>query len=305
MVASHIVTKLTKEQKILMKDLAQEWIDFVYKGTLKLDKELATESINWLMTFAGFHNPENIYFVSSPMAAQLKAQELTGIKQYYGFTGYGSIADYSWVAFYSLCEKIGLLDNNNFKNFKKLLLSGIYDMIILNEDHIIACELPSFVSSVDKDNTKKVLHCETRSAISWSDGFELFVIDGIKFSQQEHEKLQRNEWTAQDIMKIANIEKRCAIIKYFGGERIIKEFNGVLIDKSERGNFLYEISIPGIAIKSYILKYADPSTGRIYYDPPPYSAVVNATHRKADTAMAAKFSLTLNQYDELNTLNES
>ena len=71
---------------------------------------------------------------------------------------------------------------------------------------------------------------------------------------------------------------------------LVDELDGRLIDRSKRGNKLYEVDMfqPNIA---KILRYRDPSTGEIY------AQTVEADINTADAAMAWKFWLSEDEYD--------
>ena len=95
-----------------------------------------------------------------------------------------------------------------------------------------------------------------------------------------------------DILNIQNGEQRYQAVKDYGIEKIIDELDAKLINRSKRGNELFEVDLfqPSNA---KILRYRDPSTDEIYADLVP-------THiYKADEAMASKFHLTEVEYDGL------
>lgn len=101
------------------------------------------------------------------------------------------------------------------------------------------------------------------------------------------------------LVKTANIEKRMEKLKKMGTDQFIKATEAKLLDKSERGNYLYSSNK---IIKERELKfliYSDKSTDRKYI------SFVDDKHILADEAMASKFSLGENEYARLKVENEA
>lgn len=100
--------------------------------------------------------------------------------EYTGFSNYGSINDYGWVAFYDFFTRIGIINHDGFNKFVKLLKTNIYSIIQLDRVCIV-CELPEFVNR-DK---KGQLHSTNGPAIKWRDGYELFYLYGTPFAKDK------------------------------------------------------------------------------------------------------------------------
>lgn len=94
-------------------------------------------------------------------------------------------------------------------------------------------------------------------------------------------------------VNIENAEERAKKLQGKGMEHFLKKTKAELIDRSKRGNELYEIKM----FRTYRLKwlkYEDPSTvGKIY------GCFVPSEMTKADEAMAWKFQITEEEYDGL------
>ena len=93
-------------------------------------------------------------------------------------------------------------------------------------------------------------------------------------------------------LAITNEMRKYEAVRKYGIEKAIDELDGKLIDRSKRGNELFEVDLfqPRNA---KILRYSDPSTGEIYAD------FVPEEIESADRAMAWKFYLTEEEYDGL------
>ena len=94
-------------------------------------------------------------------------------------------------------------------------------------------------------------------------------------------------------LSITDEMRKYEAVKKYGIEKIIDELDAKLIDRSKRGNELFEVDLfePSNA---KILRYTDPSTDEVYAD------FVPDEIDSADAAMAWKFYLTEEQYDGLS-----
>lgn len=92
------------------------------------------------------------------------------------------------------------------------------------------------------------------------------------------------------VLNLDNIEKRAKAMQRLGVDHILKKTHAVLIDRSKRGNELYELRmIPNYPLK--FLKYSDPSTiGKIY------GGFVPSETRTADEGMGWKYQITEEEY---------
>jgi len=93
-------------------------------------------------------------------------------------------------------------------------------------------------------------------------------------------------------LAVTNDMRKYEAVRKYGIKKAIDELDGKLIDRSKRGNELFEVDLfqPRNA---KILRYSDPSTGEIYAD------FVPEEIESADAAMAWKFYLTEEEYDGL------
>ena len=72
--------------------------------------------------------------------------------------------------------------------------------------------------------------------------------------------------TAKECLALQNMEQRMIALKYLGVENLLEEVKALLVGKSERGNELYVIPKESNIFPQdeYFVKYACPSTGRVY-----------------------------------------
>jgi hypothetical protein len=204
------------------------------------------------------------------------------------FSWYGNYSDYGWISFYDFFEKIGIVENENFNKFREILKCNVYDMIQL-EGLCVVCGLPKNIKRNDNNN----LHSLEGPAIEWKDGYCQYWIDDVYFDKELFDKITKKEISAQEVVRLENIEQRYIALKTIGAEKILKELDAELIHKTDR-NELYGLDgiIKDKTIK--MLKYKCPSTGREYVKFVPYEM------KNADEAQGWSFRLEFKEYQKLN-----
>lgn len=94
------------------------------------------------------------------------------------------------------------------------------------------------------------------------------------------------------VISIENIEERAKKMERLGVAHILKKTKAQILNRSKRGNELYQINmIPNYPLK--YLKYEDPSTVNKVY-----GCFVPSIIESADEAMAWKFQITEQEYVE-------
>ena len=108
------------------------------------------------------------------------------------------------------------------------------------------------------------------------------------------------------VLTIDNIEQRRVASEYYGMEKLWDACKPKLIDTSERGNRLYNVTIGELSWRrrgedhnAKMLRYKDPSTDREYVSGVPLEDDDGNIIDRADQAMAWKFHLTEDEYKEL------
>ena len=67
-----MLEKLTPEQEKLMHETREEWLAYAFDWKkCGFDEKKAKEGVNWLYELANLKQPEKIYIVESPLAAQI------------------------------------------------------------------------------------------------------------------------------------------------------------------------------------------------------------------------------------------
>ena len=164
---------------------------------------------------------------------------------------------------------------------------------------------PTPLVLIDSENR---FHSITEPAMRWKDGQEFYYIHGVNFKKEEWEKVVSGELNFKEIMKFENMEQRMAALKLYDKEKLLNDAKAKLIHIGEEKdvwldgkildctNHLYQID-EIFPQTEYFLKYACPSTGRIYISciDPDFAQ----KSKNADECMGWKFGLTKDEYGKL------
>jgi len=204
--------------------------------------------------------------------------------------GFG-VSSESWIVWSDSLN----LNTGMHKLLKDLYLLGIFD-IAFYENYAFICPPPNPILKDEQDR----YHSLDKPAIGWNDGTGLFYIRGVNFPRELWERVSHRKLSVKELLKLENIEQRFIALDIYGAEKLLSECKAQLIDKSERGNTLYEICELlkdrfGTSRNVKLLKYNCPSTARVYV------SFVPDEIQTADEGMAWKFRLSKTEYDKLKT----
>lgn len=287
------INELTPDQKKLIETIKQEYLDIVFVHKPKLDKKKAESWVGWLYEFCGYKKPP-IHVAKDPQDAQDIANKLCGTKgEVYNFSSYGNVGDYGWIAFYDFFTRIGVIDNPDFQEYKKLIETGVYDQIQFDE----ACILIPLPNTISRDERAE-LHCADGPAIEWENGFKRYFWHGHKVTQKLIETPEKI--TRKEIVGEKNAETRRAMMEKMGPELFANAIGTVEIDEGSDGINPAKLlrskeSDSDIGDHLYFLKLVDSSTDRIYFmniDPEV------GRQEDAETALAWTFGMTKEEYKQ-------
>src|SRR3990167_4160842 len=179
------------------------------------------------------------------------------------FPDYGSVRDYGWVSFYDFFTKIGVINHDKYNQFKKVLLSGIYDMIQL-EGFCIVSNMPNHI-----ERASNRLHSETGPAIQFRDGYELYYWKGVGIPSKWIK--EKDKITREEIIGETNAEKRRCLMEILGVEKFahllgIKQID-TDVDQNSNKAILYRTKEKDTILKEHIhyARVVCPSTQREYF----------------------------------------
>lgn len=182
------ISKLTEEQRKLIPEVRNLWIDKLCSCSLKLNEADAIEGINFTYSLAKMEPPK-IFFVDSPLACQKLANKLNGTDEFYPFSNYGNVSDYGWCAFGDFFQRIGIKLTDKFDKCVKLLNSGVYEM--LQFEHV--CIVSKMPIKILRDSNGR-LHSTNSTAIEWSDGTGYHFIHGRSMPKRIFEGFTKTDF---------------------------------------------------------------------------------------------------------------
>src|SRR3989304_4489035 len=282
-----MITKLTPSQEKTLDTTTKKWIHLILESGKDFNVKDVRSGIDWLYSRVSLDSPKIILADSyKEQKAQIEKFKKSNTPKFLE-QGFG-LGFESWLAFYDFFTKIKVCNNEDFNQYCKLMKNGIWSAVF-TDTHAFLCKLPI---KVKKDQQDK-LHSINGGAVQWRNGHENFFIHGVGFKKPLFNKIVNRTLSVKEVIKLENIEQRYIALQHYGAENILKELDAKLIDKSPRGNELYEIPDMIKDTPAKLLKYSCPSTDRVY------ASFVPNDIMKADQGMSWKFNLTEDQYANL------
>jgi hypothetical protein len=139
-----------------------------------------------------------------------------------------------------------------------------------NRDFVMVCARPKRIAR----NALGQLHSDEFKAIEYPDGWGLYLLNGVRFSEELWTKVVGRQMSLKEVMAIEDIDQRTQAMKYVDVEELIKEFNGKVLSSYQK--FTLDgtevnyrlVMIPKndklFDIDSYHAVYNCPSTQKIY-----------------------------------------
>ena len=247
-----MLNKLTKEQEKIMLQTRDEWINLFFdnvKNQKGIDKKMFEEGIGWLYTkLLNKPKPKVVYcdsWISCLITiAILKDKKLNklindklgssvedsvedsvwdsvwasvwdSVREIFDlYSSYIDLSNYGWVSFYDFFEKINVVDNFNFKQYKKILKSGVLNAYEF-ENCVFAIQPPIYVER----NSQGRLHSTSTAAVKFRDGSSYYFINGRPIPGWVIEK--KDSITKDQFLQEKNSDIKGAIYEVLGSEGII------------------------------------------------------------------------------------
>lgn len=218
-----MITELTKEQESKMKDYAQMGLDIGLRTT-RIDKQKATEAINFFYKSINMKTPE-IVFVASPMEANILINKKKGnaVFEFY----YDHISNL-YISYYvnSLFLAEQVVTENTVKedlktylnHFKELHSSYLFDTV---------CIVSDFPTEINMKDGR--LHNDGGPSIRYSDDFCIYSLNGIKVTKEVAE-IKAENITKDMIIKEANADIRRELIRKLTSEQLISVLDSKVLD---------------------------------------------------------------------------
>lgn len=203
--AAPVVPVLTKlPDHINLDAIRDEWVA-IGKCTLPADRPRAEAGVVMAYKAAGYKPPRRFVWVDSPKALR-KATKQSSLS---GACIYGQ-HDAAWLAFYDTFGRAGLQDVvAPLAGLMEVAKSANWWFPCTTVCYIV--ERPDFFNI----DTQGRLHHDTRSAVSYRDGFAVWVWHGVKVTKQIIESPET--LTAEQVRAETNIEVRRVMTSRMGG----------------------------------------------------------------------------------------
>jgi hypothetical protein len=130
------------------------------------------------------------------------------------------------------------------------------------------CIVPTPLVKIDEQNR---FHSEVAPAIRWKGGKSFWYLKGENFDKALWQKIVDKTITAEETMKIGDIDKRTIAISMLKPGELLKQLKAKLIHTGIKGNRLYECkNFMDTGDTEYCLVMTDASTPRefIKFTPP-------------------------------------
>ncbi len=286
-----MLEKLTKEQEAIMLQTRDEWINLFFdnvKSQKGIDKSMFEDGIKWLyndllnkptpkvvycdswlsclLTIAILKDKKHVgasvrASVGASVGASVRASVRASVGASVGasfneYSAYIDLSNYGWVSFYDFFEKINILDNFKFKQYKKIIKSGVFQAY--EYDNFVFAVQPPI--SINKDD-RGMLHSVSEPSVIFRDKSEYYYIHGVNIQYPLFDKLSQYIYSFDDLVAERNEEIKAAALSFIeelhGNEALFRFISSNLkeIDSyTDRKNEVYLVgTTKGMNIGVYTL----------------------------------------------------
>ncbi len=194
-----------------------------------------------------------------------------------------------WSGYYSFYDTFSSMIDISLM-FPCMELSKHCSCINAYKDYVIVSERPTAI--IFDDN--KRIHSEIAPAIEFSNGEKYYYWHGTSIPAnwitERHSVMGTPKLTAQEALKVVNMDQRKAACEIVGWNNIISDLNGKTIDKNKDPQIgtLIECEIPGVGKERFLRVQC--GTGRTF------SLIVPPTVKTAIEANAWTYNLDAKDY---------
>ena len=142
------------------------------------------------------------------------------------YSSYIDLSNYGWVSFYDFFEKINLLDNFNFKQYKKLIRSNVFNAYEY-ENYVFVIQPPVYIET----SLAGRLHSTTQAAVQFRDGSEYYFINGRSIPAWIVN--DKSSITKERFMKETDADIKGAIYESIGQQGMLDLLGAKVVDRRE------------------------------------------------------------------------
>jgi hypothetical protein len=154
--------------------------------------------------------------VTASVGASVTASVRASVWEY---SGYIDLSNYGWVSFYDFFENINVLDNFKFKQYKKILKSGVFNAY--EYENIVFAIQPPVQSST---NIRGQLHNVNEASVIFRDDSKYYFVNGRSLPENVFIDVITEKYTSENFFKEQNEETKSAVIaliqEKFGEEHL-------------------------------------------------------------------------------------
>jgi len=133
-----------------------------------------------------------------------------------------SYSNFGWVSFYDYFEKIGMLDNEDFRKYKRFIKSGAFQ-VYTYENIVFAVEPPVIFR-----NQNNQIHSIEKASVVFKNGYKQYYVNNFNIAENLFLKLKEDKYTIEDFAQETNEEAKSASIAFlqekYGEEYIFNFF---------------------------------------------------------------------------------
>ena len=243
-----VISSLTKEQEAKIKEYVEKGLK-IGLSTEAFNPEEVIKAVNILYKAYDYKEPK-VYFARSPKEG-LKYTQLLREKGLISEEELANAGDTKltwqegvmagcqelyWLYFYQYINNELPVDRFTGPLEETIALCEQVGWFWPHEEFIVITEKPTVLTI----NSTGVLHTTTGPAIKYSDGYELYALNGVRITELAH--LMLAGANPKDILNVKNTEQRAELIKHYGIDKLFYELKPTLLDKAN-GYELYSISV--------------------------------------------------------------
>jgi len=250
-----MIEKLTPQQEARFPEFIKKWTD-IGLSTERANRKEAEEGIKEAYKIAGLKTPK-IVWCDSPLS-HVWASVGASVGASVWASGYGQ-HEANWLAFYDFFKEACKLEQETNR------LNGLWK-IAKNAGWFLPHENICWISERPialHRNARGQLHNENGMAIKYPDGWGVYSLNGVRFTEELYNKVISKEFSFADRMKIEDIDQRTQAInpKFCDLDAFIKEAKGELLDEVNK----FDITGEPVNYKLYKFPQGEIFTEDAYY----------------------------------------
>ena len=157
------------------------------------------------------------------VGASVDASVWDSVDIFHSYPSYIGLSNYGRISFYDFFEKINILDNFNFKQYKKILKSRVFNAYEF-DNCVFAIQPPIYVEL----NSQGRLHSTSTAAVKFRDGSSYYFINGRPIPKWVVEN--KDSIIKDQFLQEKNLDIKGAIYEVLGAEGIINLLGAEITD---------------------------------------------------------------------------